>query len=378
MRTVPVGEFMVSRGGSVNPSIFPEEEFELYSIPAHDRGGPEIVLGSKIGSAKQIVQPGDVMVSKIIPHIRRSRIVRPREGRRQIASGEWIVFRSGSLYPNYLRHLLLSDLFHRQFMNTVAGVGGSLVRARPEQVKSIAIPIPPLEEQRRIAAILDQADALRAERRQNLARLDALARAIFHESFGSEQGVLRTLGEVATFVGGASLPGGLPFADQTHGTLLLKVSDMNAPGNEAKIKTTALWTGSVTERSAIVGAGAVVIPKRGASIATNKKRITTRRTALDPNLMGIQPNSDVVTSQYLYEWFRSFDLSTITSGSTVPQLNKQDLVPIRINVPAISQQIEFGQRQLKLDTTRATVRRALAVNEELFASVQSRAFRGEL
>ena len=154
-RTVALGEHVASRTGSVIPSNFPDEEFELYSIPAHDAGGPEFTQGVEIGSAKQNVQPGDVLLAKIIPHIRRVRVVGESSGRRQVASGEWIIFRTGDYEPNYLRHFLLSDRFHVQFMNTVAGVGGSLVRARPEFVKKIQAPLPPLDEQRRIADILD-------------------------------------------------------------------------------------------------------------------------------------------------------------------------------------------------------------------------------
>lgn len=180
----PLGDFMVSRAGTVTPSRFPAEEFELYSIAAHDQGAPEVTQGFNIGSAKQIVQPGDVMVAKIIPHIRRARVVDGYTGRRQIASGEWIVFRSDRHDPSYFRHYLLSDQFHRQFMNTVAGVGGSLVRARPKFVKMIEVPSPSLAAQRRIAAILDKADDLRAARRDVLDKLEVLARSVFQHMFG--------------------------------------------------------------------------------------------------------------------------------------------------------------------------------------------------
>ena len=69
---VALQELMATRSGSVNPANFPEESFELYSIPAFDRGTPDIAFGSEIGSTKQIVQSGDVLLSKIVPHIRRA------------------------------------------------------------------------------------------------------------------------------------------------------------------------------------------------------------------------------------------------------------------------------------------------------------------
>lgn len=181
---VELDELMARRNGSVNPAKFVDEEFELHSIPAFDAGRPEFVNGSQIGSSKQIVQPNDVMISKIVPHIRRASIVGPSSGRRQIASGEWIVFRSERAFPNYLRQVLVSDDFNAKFMNTVAGVGGSLLRARPAEVAKIKIPLPPLPEQRRIAAILDKADALRAKRREAIAKLDQLLQSVFLEMFG--------------------------------------------------------------------------------------------------------------------------------------------------------------------------------------------------
>ena len=106
---------------------------------------------------------------RIVPHIRRAWVVGKQNGRRIIGSGEWIVFRSDRFYPPYLRQLLLGDWFHPEFMRTVSGVGGSLLRARPTNVARIKIPLPPMEEAaRRIAAILDQAEALRAKRQPRL------------------------------------------------------------------------------------------------------------------------------------------------------------------------------------------------------------------
>ena len=185
-RRVFLADAIAKRTGSVDPSKFPDETFELLSIPAFDAGKPEILKGNEIGSSKQIVQEGDVLLSKIVPHIRRSWIVRPQTDHRLIASGEWIVFRSEDFDAGYLRHLLVSDVFHAEFMQTVSGVGGSLLRARPSEVAKISIPQPSPEEQKRIAAVLDKADSLRRKRQQATHLADDFLRAVFLEMFGKK------------------------------------------------------------------------------------------------------------------------------------------------------------------------------------------------
>lgn len=91
--TIELGDLSVVRGGSVDPKKHPKEIFELYSIPAFDSGSPEITQGANIGSSKKNIEPGDVLLSRIVPHIRRAWVVGKANGYRQIGSGEWIVFR---------------------------------------------------------------------------------------------------------------------------------------------------------------------------------------------------------------------------------------------------------------------------------------------
>lgn len=153
---VNLGFFMKTRTGSVDPSKFKEEVFELHSIPAYDTGKPEIAKGEKIGSSKKIVVENDVLLSRIVPHIQRSWIVGKSDGLRQIGSGEWIIFDGSKINAKYLRHFLLSYRFHMQFMTTISGVGGSLTRANPNLTARFQIPIPPLNEQNRIVLKLDE------------------------------------------------------------------------------------------------------------------------------------------------------------------------------------------------------------------------------
>ena len=164
-RWVALGELMSRSTGTIDPRRHPREVFALYSIPAYEQGAPQMVSGSSIGSSKQHVQRRDVLLSKIVPHIRRSWIV-DSHAERTIASTEWIVLRTINALPEYLRFILIGDDFHRRFMDTVSGVGGSLLRARPSLAAEIQVPLPPLDEQKRVVARLSEQTALAARMRR--------------------------------------------------------------------------------------------------------------------------------------------------------------------------------------------------------------------
>jgi len=377
-----LGDLMVSRGGSINPRAFPDEEFELYSIPAHDRGGPEIVLGSDIGSSKQIVRQGDVMISKIIPHIRRSRVVDDISGRRQIASGEWIVFRGQNFDPNYLRHFLISDGFHSQFMNTVAGVGGSLVRARPEQVKGISIPLPSLDEQRRIAAILDHADSLRAKRRQVLAHVDTLVQSVFHDMFGdvrtNEFGWPRTtidaLAERITD-GEHKTP-----HRSTMGVPLLSARNVR-DGWIDFVNTDfvdedeyALLRRRIEPRLGDVLVSCSGTIGRVARVRTQARFAMVRSTAL------VRPGAAVLPT-FLEQLLASPTLKATMVGransSAQANLFQNQIKRLPAFLPPLERQESFLGRVDQLERQRAVRERAVTATEELFVALQSRAFRRE-
>lgn len=376
MKMVALGEVATIERSGVDPSTLPPHTTYL-GLEHIERGGRIIgrssVAEAELASTKFRFSADHVLFGKLRPNL--GKISRPDfDG---VCSTDILPIRPGrDLDRGYLAHYLSQPSMVDFAASRTSGA--NLPRLSPTVLAQFPIPLPPLPEQRRIAAILDSADALRAKRRQVLAYLDALTQSIFHDMFAAAPGKATPLGEVADLFGGASLPAGEAFRGQTKGTLLMKVSDMNAPGNEDEVRAAALWTPGSGTHSATVNAGAVVLPKRGASIATNKKRLTARRTSLDPNLMGVQPRPTALASRYLYEWFKRFDLSTITSGSTVPQLNKQDLAPLHIPVPPLDVQLDFATSVEAVDRQRSHVRRALGADDELFSSLQSRAFRGEL
>lgn len=140
---------------SVDPSVYPEELFELYSVPTFPTRKPEMLFGREIGSTKQVVEPGDVLVCKINPRINRVWQVMAAKECPQIASSEWIVMRAPGLCEGFLRHYFASPVFRELICDGVTGVGGSLTRAQPKRVAEFPVPIAPLPEQNRIAHKLD-------------------------------------------------------------------------------------------------------------------------------------------------------------------------------------------------------------------------------
>ncbi|EHN13461.1 restriction endonuclease subunit S [Clostridium sporogenes] len=141
---------------SVDPSKDEDKIFELYSVPSCDNNYPEIVCGKEIGSTKQKVSKGDVLLCKINPRINRVWIVSEHTEHKLIASSEWIVISNNILNSKYLMLCLKSKYFREYLLSNVSGVGGSLMRAQPKFVKEYPIPIPPLTEQQRIVEFIDQ------------------------------------------------------------------------------------------------------------------------------------------------------------------------------------------------------------------------------
>ena len=96
---------------NVDPAKHKENIFELYSVPVFPTDTPEIVKGEKIGSAKQSVENGDVLLRKINPKINRVWFVKNRTENAMIASSEWIVVRNKFMLTDYLVFCFMSPYF---------------------------------------------------------------------------------------------------------------------------------------------------------------------------------------------------------------------------------------------------------------------------
>jgi type I restriction enzyme S subunit len=381
---------MVSRAGSVNPDHFPDETFDLYSIPAYDAGEPELAQGKDIGSAKQVVAPGDVLLSKIVPHIRRAWIVGESRGHRLIASGEWIVFR-GRFHGPYLRHVLMGDAFHQQFMNTVAGVGGSLLRARPAFVKEIEIPLPPVEEQRRIADILDRADALRAKRRESLALLDDLTQSIFSDVLDESRDLQPVAFTNAFWM--QEGPGVRKWQFRDSGIKLLNVANILPSGDLDLAKTSRYLDRLEVEQRYqhfLADEGDLVIASSGISFGADgllKTRGAFVRSehlplCMNTSTVRFKPLGDHASLRFLKAWLNSLEfrrqITRLVTGSAQQNFGPSHLRQLHITLPPMDVQEELVRRLVCVELLRESLLQQSRELDSLHASLEQRAFAGLL
>ncbi len=254
--------------------------------------------------------------------------------------------------------------------------------------KDFEVAIPSLPEQHRIVVrikeCMERVDEIEANATTVARELHALFPALLKERFAAIRDAhgARLLEEVADIRGGSSLPKGTGIDEGSASVLLVKVGDMNADGNERTIETAREFLPMTNAGRGAIEAGAVIFPKRGGAIATNKKRLLGRPALLDPNLMAVVANREVLRPDYLYYWCLALDLSKLSNGGVIPQLNRKDLAPLELPVPDIAtqgqivealQQAEQHCSQLKIEFEGAQADRA-----RLREAILRKAFAGEL
>ena len=178
------------RASSTDPSKYPDTLFELYSVPSSADNYPEIVSGCEIGSTKQSVQKGDVLLCKINPRINRVWKVSQYTGNALLASSEWIIIRNSKIVSDYLMYCFRAPYFREYMLSNVSGVGGSLMRAQPKYVKTYPVPLPPLPEQQRIVdrieSLFAKLDEAKQKAQDALDSFETRKAAILHKAFTGE------------------------------------------------------------------------------------------------------------------------------------------------------------------------------------------------
>ncbi len=296
------------------------------------------------------------------------------------------VSKGSSLDPKFLHKYL----FWTHLRGDTASMQNNSTNIRNldlDKYREIEIPLPPLAEQKRIVALLDEAFAAIDEAKAKAETNNENAKAVFARHLkcvfqdAPEDWIVRTIGDVCALKSGTTVAANI---EKSFGDIpYLKVADMNIPANRNEITTSSRFLDKSDVKSAnIIPAGSTIFPKRGGAILTNKKRVTTVPICADLNIMAAIP-SDVLDSTFLYFYFLGVDMKKLGGGSSIPQINNYDIAPLLVCLPTNIETQRQVARKLadireKTQTLNMLLEQKLARLSDLKKSLLSQAFAGEL
>jgi type I restriction enzyme S subunit len=276
--------------------------------------------------------------------------------------------------------------FIRATSNSKA-VGAIFKNLTTDQIKSIEIPDLPLAEQCRIAAVLDKAEALRAKRRAALAQLDSLTQSLFLDLFGDP----------------VSNPKGLPneplsnllsvkhgfafkseyFTDAGEFILLTpgnfyEGGGYRDRGDKQKYYIGPMPTGYTLRKDDLL----VAMTEQAPGLLGSPILIPESDKFLHNQRLGLVEVKPCADRLFLFHLFNTPAIRNLiqasSTGTKVKHTSPTKISSITIPVPPISLQREFARRVTAVEKLKTAQRAALAELDALFASLQHRAFRGEL
>ena len=275
------------------------------------------------------------------------------------------------------------------------GRGATFKEVSKKIVEDLQISLPPLAEQKRLAGILDAADALRAKRREALAQLDTLLQSTFLDMFGDP--VTNPMGwEVQRLADVFWLqegPGVRNWQFKESGIKLLNVSNILKSGELDLSKTDRhLSTDEVQEKYShfLVDAGDLVIASSGISIDEDDLLRTRSAFVRDEHLplcmntstVRFKATDGVSDLQFLQQWLQSHEfrrqITREVTGSAQKNFGPTHLKRLRVTLPPLDLLRRFAAIVESVEQQKASQRAHLDELDTLFASLQSRAFRGDL
>lgn len=289
--------------------------------------------------------------------------------------------RQDQISPEFAVRLIQSPKFRaslQPFVNKAVNQASISVG----NLKGISVSVPSLDEQRHIAATLDQVDELRTKRRRAIALLDDLAQAVFLDMFGDPMTnpkgwPAKRVSDFGRVVTGNTPPRG----DATNfgsGIEWIK-SDNIDPKITCVTEATERLSEAGAARGRLVPAGAVLVTCiAGAPNTIGNAALADREVAFNQQINAIVPNG--TDSQFLLAQIRAGKklVQSASTGGMKGLVSKSRLEAVQFPEPPLPLQQAFAARISAIESCKTHHRAQLTRLDELFASTQHKAFRGEL
>jgi type I restriction enzyme S subunit len=372
----------------INQSVSPFEGYKTYvatgDLATEISDKTEFVTFlDKPSRAQLITQKGDLVLARM--KATNKVLLIDDISSNYIYSTGFIVLRPNSeINHNYLYHFLKSDIFQNEKDKLCTGATQKAINN--QNFEKLTIPLPPLPIQKRIADILDAADALRKKDEALLKKYDELAQAIFIDMFGdpvkNEKGwEVKFLDELCLEI--IDCPHSTPIHIQGSSPYpCIRTSEMDngrikwssmkyLNEDQYLIRTKRLRPieGDIVYAREGSFGEAVILPK-DYSFALGQRTMLFRPNSkiCESFFLWFQINSDFVYNQALKK----------TSGSTVGHINVADIKKYKILVPPIDDQVEFQKAMKVLQLLMEPAEKSVTQSSYLFESLIQKAFYGEL
>lgn len=347
---------------------------------------PEERVYSEVKKAYTAFLDGDVLVAKITPCFENGKIVQASLPHKLgFGSTEFHVVRARQgTSARYLLHYLRQPRIRVQGQRRMTGSAGQ--RRVPVQFLSeLLIPVPPLAEQRRIAEVLDRAEELRAKRRAALAQLDTLTQSIFLDLFGDpsrnpKRWPIRRIRDLLV----SATYGTSKKSAATGEFVVLRMNNITRTG-EMDLSDLKYMDLDATERDRyLVRTGDVLFNRTNSAELVGKTAVFrgSHPMAYAGYLVRLRVNAEN-DPEYLAGFLNSGYAKRVLRGMCksiigMANINATEIQEMKIPQPLYEFQQEFARRVDSVEKLKATHRASLAELGTLFASLQHRAFQGEL
>ena len=347
-----VGEFPIVDQGKALIAGYTDDEAALCKVPL-----PVVIFGDHTRCLKFVDFPFGMGADGV-------KVLKPKAG-----------LDAKFLY-HYLRQIKLPDGgYDRHF----------------KYLKRETVPLPPLEEQRRIAAILDQAETLRTQRRTALALLDSLTQSLFLDMFGDDdKGEPRFAVAALADVLEMPLQNGAYYPKEEYvsegGVEMVHMSDaFNGIVGRGSLKRVNCSDADLSKYG--LNESDILLARRSLTYEGAAKPCLVPPAAepliFESSFIRVTPDRKKLSVPYLFHYLdnptiRDKRVRPFVTQSTISGINQSNLERVAVVVPPLPLQQTFATHIASIEALKATHRRALAALDALFASLQQRAFTGAL
>jgi type I restriction enzyme, S subunit len=287
--------------------------------------------------------------------------------------------------PKFLRYYFKTKSF-KGALSKISNQSVNQASFSAGKLKQVNIPLPPLEEQKQIAAILDAADELRQKDKALIAKYDELTQSLFLDMFGDTlQNPMgwekRNLETICSHI--VDCPHSTPkYVEEVTEFPCIRTTELkNGSIDWAKMKY--LNTEAYSERiKRLKPVGGDIVYGREGSYGDAVIIPAGIKLSLGQRVMLFRPIYTIMNSQFMHAVVRSKGVYSqaqrVNAGSTVGHVNIKDIRKFNIIVPPLDLQNQFANRIQSIDSQKAKAQESLDKSEALLNSLLQKAFKGEL